>query len=98
MWENDLAALTPVPEDLLIRDAKLRGELGAPDVRYLLVLEAKDADGVLALSETLEPALDALVAKNALDASSCRAATCRASKRSARVRRSCPIARRFRRR
>ncbi|HJT97014.1 MAG TPA: MMPL family transporter [Rhodanobacteraceae bacterium] len=67
-WENDLAALTPVPADLLIRDAKLRGELGAPDVRYLLVLEAKDADRVLALSETLETGLDALVAKKALDA------------------------------
>ncbi len=68
MWENDLAALTPVPEDLLIRDAKLRGELGAPDVRYLLVLEAKDADAVLALSEMLEPELDTLAAKKALDA------------------------------
>jgi predicted exporter len=68
MWENDLAALTPVPENLLIRDAKLRSELGAPDVRYLLVLEAKDADGVLALSGTIEPGLDALVARKALDA------------------------------
>ena len=68
MWENDLAALTPVPEDLLLRDAKLRGELGAPDVRYLLVLQARDADAVLALSERLEPQLDALVAAHTLDA------------------------------
>ncbi|HEY6942759.1 MMPL family transporter [Dokdonella sp.] len=68
MWENDLAALTPVPQDLLIRDAKLRGELGAPDVRYLLVLHATDADGVLALSESIEPRLDALVRRHALDA------------------------------
>ena len=68
MWENDLAALTPVPEDLLLRDAKLRGELGAPDVRYLLVLRAPDADQVLALSESIEPRLDALVAAHALDA------------------------------
>ena len=68
MWQNDLAALTPVPEDLLLRDAKLRGELGAPDVRYLLVLQAPDADQVLALSETLEPRLDALVKQGALDA------------------------------
>ena len=37
-----------MPQDLLLRDAKLRGELGAPDVRYLLVLHAADADGVLA--------------------------------------------------
>lgn len=68
MWQNDLAALTPVPQDLLLRDAKLRGELGAPDVRYLLVLQAGDADRVLALSEAIEPQLDDLVKQGALDA------------------------------
>ncbi|MEP7042367.1 MAG: MMPL family transporter [Dokdonella sp.] len=68
LWQNDLAALTPVPQDLLLRDAKLRGELGAPDVRYLLVLQAADADGVLALSEALTPPLDALVKQGSLDA------------------------------
>ncbi len=68
LWENDLSALTPLPKDLLLRDAKLRGELGAPDVRYLLVLRADSADGVLALGESLEPRLDALVQQGALDA------------------------------
>ncbi len=67
MWENDLAALTPVPQDLLLRDAKLRGELGAPDVRYLLVLNGKSADDVLAFSETLEPRIDELIKQGALD-------------------------------
>ncbi len=68
MWENDLAALTPVPQELLLRDAKLRGELGAPDVRYLLVLHAADAEGVLTASESIEPRLDALVREHVLDA------------------------------
>ena len=68
MWQDDLSALTPVPRDLLLQDAKLRGELGAPDVRYLLVLRADSADGVLALSESLEPRLAGLVASGALDA------------------------------
>ena len=68
MWQNDLAALTPVPQALLLRDAKLRGELGAPDVRYLLVLNATAADGVLALSETLEPRIAGLVHDGVLDA------------------------------
>jgi predicted exporter len=68
MWQNDLAALTPVPQELLLRDAMLRGELGAPDVRYLLVLAARDADGVLTLSEALEPRLQELVHAGALDA------------------------------
>ncbi len=38
-WQNDLSKLTPVPAPALARDAQLRGELGAPDVRYLLALE-----------------------------------------------------------
>jgi predicted exporter len=53
-WQNDLAALTPVPPALLQREGELRGALGAPDVRYLLVLEAADAERLLALSERLE--------------------------------------------
>ena len=68
MWQNDLAALTPVPEDLLLRDAKLRGELGAPDVRYLLVLRAPDRERLLELSESIAPQLDTLVEQGALEA------------------------------
>jgi len=67
-WQNDLAALTPLPKDLLLRDARLREALGAPDVRYLLILEAPTEQGVLALSERIEPAVDALVARHAVDA------------------------------
>ncbi|WP_266169179.1 MMPL family transporter [Dyella subtropica] len=67
-WQNDLAALTPLPQDLLQRDARLREALGAPDVRYLLILQAADAQGVLKLSEQLEPKVDALVARHAVDA------------------------------
>lgn len=67
-WQNDLAALTPLPQPLLARDAALRAALGAPDVRYLLVIEAADADGVLAASERLAPQLDGLVAQHAVDA------------------------------
>ena len=44
LWQNDLAALTPLPPELLKREGELRAALGAPDVRYLLVLEASDAD------------------------------------------------------
>jgi predicted exporter len=66
-WQNNLAALTPVPADLLARDAELRAELGAPDVRYLLVLEAATPDALLTLSESLEPKLRALAEADALD-------------------------------
>ncbi|WP_201312596.1 MMPL family transporter [Dyella sp. EPa41] len=67
-WQNDLSALTPLPQDLLREDARLREALGAPDVRYLLVMEAHDEQGVLALSERLQPTVDALVARHAVDA------------------------------
>jgi predicted exporter len=67
-WQNDLAALTPLPTDLLQRDARLREALGAPDVRYLLILEAATPEAVLGLSEKLEPAVDALVSRHAVDA------------------------------
>ncbi|WP_200946244.1 MMPL family transporter [Rhodanobacter sp. Root561] len=67
-WQNNLAALTPLPQDLLQHDARLREALGAPDVRYLLVLQAPTEQGVLALSERLQPQVDALVTKHAADA------------------------------
>ena len=67
-WQNNLAALTPVPHAMLQHDARLREALGAPDVRYLLVLQAPTEQGVLALSEKLQPRVDALVASHAVDA------------------------------
>ncbi|HEX5960027.1 MAG TPA: xanthomonadin transporter [Rhodanobacteraceae bacterium] len=66
-WQNDLSALTPVPQAELQRDARLRAALGASDVRYLLVMRAATAEGVLALSERVAPQMRRLVAKHALD-------------------------------
>ncbi len=59
-WQNNLAALTPAPQGLLQRDARLRAALGAPDVRYLLVLQAPTAQAVLSLSEHIAPLVRAL--------------------------------------
>lgn len=67
-WQNNLAALTPLPTAMLQRDARLREALGAPDVRYMVVLQAPTAQGVLALSEKLQARADALVAQHAIDA------------------------------
>ncbi|HET9483089.1 MAG TPA: MMPL family transporter, partial [Xanthomonadales bacterium] len=66
VWQNDLAALTPLPPQLLREDAALRAELGAPDARHLVVLEGADAEGVLARVEALEPALAELAAQGAI--------------------------------
>ena len=66
-WQNDLAALTPVPAALLQREGELRSALGAPDVRYLLVLEAPSADGVLALSEDISAQVEKWISAKIVD-------------------------------
>lgn len=66
-WQNDLGRLTPVDPADLARDAQLRSELGAPDVRYVITVRGADAQAALAASEQLRPALDALVADGALE-------------------------------
>ncbi len=65
-WQNDLSKLTPVPAAALAIDARLRDELGAPDVRYVMTVSGADDEQALQASERLRPALDALVAKQAL--------------------------------
>ena len=65
-WQNDLSRLTPVPADALARDAQLRDELGAPDVRYVIALERRDAEAALRASEQMQPALLKLQAAEAL--------------------------------
>lgn len=65
-WQNDLSRLTPVPADALARDAHLRGELGAPDVRYLLAVRGADAEEALRRVEALHPKFDALIERHAI--------------------------------
>ncbi len=66
-WQNDLSKLTPVNADAMALDTELRAELGAPDVRYVLVAQGGDADSVLAATSALRPELDARVADGRLD-------------------------------
>ncbi|GAA5068229.1 MMPL family transporter [Lysobacter panacisoli] len=66
-WQNDLARLTPVPPAALARDAQLRSELGAPDVRYVIALQADDSEHALQASERLLPALQRLRDEGVVD-------------------------------
>ncbi|MEJ1962996.1 MAG: MMPL family transporter [Gammaproteobacteria bacterium] len=61
MWENELGKLTPVPEPLIVQDTKLRQELGAADIRRLLIVDGSSADQVLTRTEALNGKLTALV-------------------------------------
>lgn len=66
LWENNLGALTPVPREALQADATLRAELGAPDMRYLLIVQGGSAEEVLQRCERLAPRIDKLVAQGKL--------------------------------
>jgi predicted exporter len=65
-WEDDLGALTPVPRALLIEDAALRTELGAPDARYLAIVTADTAQQALERLERATPGLASLAADGAI--------------------------------
>jgi predicted exporter len=65
-WENDLSKLTPVPENLLRRDQELRTQLGSPDIRYLLIVQATDADAALHELEMLDGSLQSLIRNGAI--------------------------------
>jgi predicted exporter len=66
LWEDDLQAMNPVPERLKAADRELRKELGAPDVRHLLMVRAPSREAALEGAEALEPRLEELVRRGAL--------------------------------
>ena len=51
LWDVDLANLSPLSESAKALDRALRAELGAPDVRYLVVTRGKDREGALEAAE-----------------------------------------------
>ena len=61
LWDDDLANLSPLSSETKALDAELRAQLGAPDVRYLLVIAAADREQALQKSEGLMVLLDRAV-------------------------------------
>jgi predicted exporter len=66
LWSHDLSALSPVPVAAQSLDAQLRADLGAPDVRYLVVVAAPDEQAALRGAEQVGSELDGLVARNVI--------------------------------
>lgn len=62
LWNSELGALSPVPQADQDLDAELRANLGAPDVRYLVVISGADQQLVLQTAEQASGGLDQLVA------------------------------------
>ena len=61
LWNRELAALSPVSQADQNYDAALRSDLGAADVRELVVLTAPTLDAALRLAERAAQALEPLV-------------------------------------
>ncbi len=57
IWDNDLANLSPISSSAKLLDEQMRSDLGAPDVRYLLVLHGASQEEVLQRSESAAPLL-----------------------------------------
>jgi len=63
LWEPNLSALSSVSVQDAQRDARLRGDLGAPDARYMVVVRAGDREAALRGAEAAAARLDPLVAQ-----------------------------------
>ena len=68
LWEDELARLSPIPEQARQLDRQLKRELGASDSHRLLVLNAGSAEALLQLSEQLELPLLKLQQEKRLEA------------------------------
>lgn len=67
LWEEDVAALSPVPESVHLQEARLREELPVADLNHLLLLSGDDAETVLQQSEALREPLEQLRREGRLD-------------------------------
>lgn len=62
LWSHELAALSPVSPQSQALDASLRADVGAPDVRYLVVIAGASEQAVLEGAEKVGAQLQPLVA------------------------------------
>ncbi|ANJ71299.1 MMPL family transporter [Ralstonia insidiosa] len=66
LWSRELAALSPVPAHSQALDASLRADVGAPDVRYLVVIPGASEQAALQGAEKVAAQLQPLVDTGAL--------------------------------
>lgn len=61
LWDDDLGSLSPISPQAKQLDQQLRNQLGAPDIRYLLMTGGSDIEQALRNSELLETDLQHMV-------------------------------------
>jgi predicted exporter len=60
MWNDELAAISPLAAASGELDGRLRGDLGLPDLRWLVAVDAASLDAALTAAEALTAPLQAL--------------------------------------
>jgi predicted exporter len=68
LWNDELAAISPLAAAAGELDAKLRGAAGLPELRWVIALERPAQEDVLQAAEALRPALEQLRVRKALAA------------------------------
>ena len=66
LWNNTIASLSPVSQADVALDARLRADMGAPDVRYLVVVSGADQQAVLRSAEQVSVLLQTEVDRGEL--------------------------------
>ncbi len=66
LWNDKISSLSPVSQADIALDASLRADMGAPDVRYLVVVSGADQEAVLRSAEQVSSVLQTQVDQNAL--------------------------------
>lgn len=65
-WDDRLTSLTPIPRSEQLLDQRLRADIGAPDLRYLVVVRAPDEEGALQAAEKVAAGLRQAMEKKLL--------------------------------
>jgi predicted exporter len=66
LFSHELSALSPVPAAAQALDGRLRADLGAPDVRYLVVVSAPDRQAALRGAQEVGSELEGLESRNVI--------------------------------
>ncbi|MGA7951509.1 MAG: MMPL family transporter [Thiobacillaceae bacterium] len=66
LWNDKIASLSPVSQADVELDTRLRADMGAPDVRYLVVVPGANQESVLRASERVSTLLQSLVEQGEL--------------------------------
>jgi predicted exporter len=66
LWENDIASLSPIPEEQLALERHVRRELNLPNVSYWVVVKGKSEQNVLQWTESVAGKLQALKTQGAI--------------------------------